>query len=336
VPKEPYGQAGILRYLLSTAAVVPSLLPDIAFVDVAEVDEIVQAGLAQPLDSLLSPDLVADLYPFAREACSSNGMLYCLQLQADLDHLVYNSFRLGHAPVSWTGVLTQGAPYVFPAAGQGGLVNDAFLIQSGAVGPRSELVEPGAPLLDEPSLLAALRFYRDGLSRGILPESILDFDTTDDAWQAYRAGSASMAQVSAHRYLTERDQVVFAKAAPIPSKSGPAAPIGRGWALVLLTSDPARQAAAARFLEQWMSPEVNAAWNQAAGTLPTRQAAMARWDLSDPYLSFLQQQLLIARARPTGPGYNQVAAALQQAVQAVLTGELSPEEAAVEVIEGVP
>jgi ABC-type glycerol-3-phosphate transport system substrate-binding protein len=336
VLKQPYGQAGILRYLITTANVVPALLPDLAFIDVDEVGEAVQAGLVQPLASLLPPDLVGDLYAFARDACTFGGQLYCLQFQADLDHLVYNSFRLERPPASWTGVLSQSMPYVFPAGGQGGLVNDSFLVQYEAVRLRSEETAPGASFLDETSLVAILRFYRDGVSRGVLPLAILDYHSTDDSWRAYRAGQAAMAQVSAHRYLTERSQAVFARPAPIPAISGPAAPISRGWALVLITPDPARQAAAVRFLELWLSPEVNAAWTQASSTLPTRHASLARWGPMDGYTSFLQQQLLAARPRPTVQGYSQVAAALQRAVEAVLTGELTPEKAAAQATKNGP
>jgi len=336
VLKQPYGQAGILRYLLTTGNVVPALLPDLAFIDVDEVNLAVQDGLVQPLAPLLPPDLVSDLYAFARDACTFGSQLYCLQFQADLDHLVYNSFRLERPPASWTGVLSQSVPYVFPAGGQGGLVNDSFLVQYEAVKLRSEETARDAPFLDEPSLVAVLQFYRDGVSRGVFPPAILDHHSTDDSWLAYRAGQAAMAQVSAHRYLAERSQAVFARPAPIPAISGPAAPISRGWALVLITPYPARQAAAVRFLEQWLSPEINAAWNQAAGTLPTRQAALARWDPMDGYTSFLQPQLLTARPRPPVPSYSQVAAALQRAVEAVLTGELTPEKAAAEVMKSGP
>jgi multiple sugar transport system substrate-binding protein len=336
VVKQPYGQAGVQRYLLNTGAVVPDLLPDLAYVDVDEVDEIVYAGLAQPLDTLLSPHLVDALYGFAQEACIFEGRLYCLQVEADLDHLVYNSFRLSRAPVSWTAVLSESVPYVFPAGGEGGLVNDAFLVQYEAVGPRPEEVTSGPSFLDESSLVAVLQFYRDGASLGLFPKEILQLHTADDSWQAYRSGLATMAQVSAHRYLVERSQVVFAMPAPVPSIAGPAAPISRGWALVLITPDPARQAAAARFMELWLSPETNASWNLAADTLPTLQSSLAYWEPEDAYFGFLHQQLLVAYPRPTVPGYSQVSAAFQQAVEAVLKGERTPEEAAAEVMNSGP
>lgn len=334
--KQPYGQAGIQRYLLNTGAVVPGLLPDLAYVDVDEVSDLVYAGLAQPLDALLPPDLVQGLYLFAREACTFEEKLYCLQIEADLDHLVLNSFRLTQAPASWTAVLNESVPYVFPAGGEGGLVNDAFLAQYEAVRPKVEGPGDGTPFLHEPSLVAILQYYRDGASLGLFPQSILQFHTTDDSWNAYRSGLAAMAQVSARRYLAERSQAVFAMPAAVPAIDGPAAPISRGWALVLITPDASRQAAAARFLELWLSPETNSAWNRAADSLPTLQDSLASWEPEDPYFGFLHQELLVARPRPTVPGYGKVSAALQDAVEAVLTGERTPEEAAAEVMGSSP
>ena len=43
---------------------------------------------------------------------------------------------------------------------------------------------------------------------------------------------------------------------------------------------------------------------------------------------FIHQQMLLGRPRPRLPNYAHVAAALQQAVEQVLTGAATPEEAA--------
>lgn len=330
VLKKAYGKGGVLDFLLSTAAVVPDLLPDLVFLDVDELSAAVQAGLVHPLDTLLPSDLVADLYPFAREACTFDGRLYGLQFQADLDHLVYNTGKMTMPPRSWPGVLSGQGLYLFPAGGQAGLVNDAFLIQYLAVrGQRTD-----SPFLEQNSLAAVLQFYQDGLWRGILPASITTYHTSADCWRDYLAGQATLVQVSAHLYLTDRSRVEGSAAAPIPAINGPAAPIGRGWALALVTSDPVRQPLAAGFLTQLMAAEINGSWNLAANYLPTRQAALASWDPSDDYVLFLHQQLQMARSRPAIPNYTQVAAALQRAVEAVLSGTATPEEAAAQAVQG--
>jgi len=84
-----------------------------------------------------------------------------------------------------------------------------------------------------------------------------------------------------------------------------------------------------------MAPETNSAWNLATNHLPTRQQALANWDQSDGYTRLLQDLLTAAQPRPHLDNYTQVTAALQQAVEAVLTGVLTPEEAAAEAIAGV-
>jgi multiple sugar transport system substrate-binding protein len=213
-----------------------------------------------------------------------------------------------------------------------GLVNDAFLMQYLAVRGYPAQGDPAEDFLDEASLVAVLQFYQDGASSGVFGPKILDYQTTDDCWQDYISGHGAFTQIGAHRYLTDRDGVQSSAPAPIPAIQGPAAAIGRGWALALVAQDTARQEVAAEFMLQLMDAETNAAWNRAANYLPTRQGALANDELSDSYAVFVGPQLLAARPRPYVANYTQVAAALQEAVEAVLSGALTPEQAATEVM----
>jgi multiple sugar transport system substrate-binding protein len=333
VQKKPYGKGGILDFLLATEAVVPALLPDLAFIDTDELGAGVQAEVIQPLDELIPPDLVNDLFPFARQACTFDGRLYALQYLADLDHLAYNTGKLTVPPRSWPGVLSNPGPYIFPAGGLAGLVNDCFLVQYLAVRPWPSPDSPDEPFLDADSLTAVFQFYVDGITRGVFPTDILEYHTTDDCWRAYLAGEAPLTHVSAHRYLMDRAQLPNSAMAPIPAINGGGSAISRGWALALITPDPARQSLAVELMTQLMSPQINAAWNKAVGYLPTRQAALAAWDEEDSYTRFANQQLQTAQIRPRLSNYTQIAAALQEAVEDVITGAATPEEAAAQVIE---
>ncbi|MBN1138833.1 MAG: extracellular solute-binding protein [Anaerolineae bacterium] len=337
VLKEPYGKGGLLDFLSTAGVVVPDLLPDLMILDVDELGAAVQTGLIQPLDGLVPQDLLADMYPFAREAATFNGQLYGLQFQANLDHLVYNTSKLISPPRSWSNLLSGPGPYLFPAGGKAGLVNDAFLVQYLAVRDQSGASGSDGPFLDADNLAKVLQFYYDALSSGIVPAKVLGYHTTDDVWNDYAAGQAALAQVNAHRYLLAMrqsppggdlgDRLSNSSAAAVPTANGSAAPIGRGWALVLVTSDPARRAAAANWMVQLMSPAANAAWNEAADYLPTRATAMAGWRAGDSYSRFIQQQLQAARPRPQLADYTRMAAALQEAVTAVLNGTATPQEA---------
>lgn len=335
IPKKPYGKGGILDFLLTTEAVVPGLLPDLVFIDVDELGAAVAAEIVQPLEDLIPPDLISDLYPSSREAGTFDGQLYGLQFQADLDHLVYDTGKLTVPPRSWPGVLSNPGLYIFPAGGMAGLVNDDFLVQYLSVRPWPSNDDPSQPFLDLDSLTAVFQYYRDGITRGVFPADILSCHTTGDCWREYLAGQASLTHVSAHVYLSDRDQLPSSSMAPIPAINGAGAAINRGWALALVTSDPARQSLAIEFMTQLMSPETNAAWNDAAGYLPTRQAALAKWDEEDSYTRFASQQMQTAQRRPRLPNYTQIAAALQEAIEDVITGAAIPEEAATKVIESI-
>jgi ABC-type glycerol-3-phosphate transport system substrate-binding protein len=292
----------------------------------------------QPLDNLVSAELVADLYPFARQAASSDGQLWGLQFQAEFSHLVYNTGKLTVPPRSWPGVLSSPGIYAFPAGGQGGLVNDSFLVQYLAVRPWPLESDPDAPFLEAESLTAVLQFYQDGVSRGVFGE-ILDYETVDDCWSAYEVGNADLAHINVHRYLLEGHDLPNAAVAPIPAINGAGPPISHGWALVLVTSEPERQALAVELMADLMAAESNASWNRAAGYLPTRQSAAlisAETSETDSYARFIDQQLQAARPRPRLPNYAQVAAALQEAVEDVVSGAALPAEAATRVIENSP
>ena len=84
---------------------------------------------------------------------------------------------------------------------------------------------------------------------------------------------------------------------------------------------------------QLMSPEALGAWNLAADYLPTRTAALDQWDEEDSYTRFARQLLEMAQPRPRMSNYTQVAAALQKAIEDVITGAATPEEAAAQAIE---
>ncbi len=324
--KKPYDKGGILDFLLTTSAVVPKLLPDLVAIDTSELGEAARAGILQPLDELISSKLGDDLFPFAREACLLDGKLMGIQFEADIQHLVYNTAIVEEPPHTWAELLAGGASYVFPA-GDGEAASDAFLIQYLALGGRL-VDEAGNPALDREKLTQVLEFYREGSDKGIIPRSVLDLKTLDDCWPLYLSAEAAMANISSRRYSASRGSLGNTAFAPIPTRDGNASTISHGWALAIVTRNPRRQAAAARFIEWLLDPKNTAAWNQGANHLPTRRSAFAL-QVADNYTAFLREQLEGAHFRPSPLAYSE---ALQRAIQDVLTGNATPKEAAAEVI----
>lgn len=335
IVKKPYGKGGILDYLLTTQSVVPELLPDLVLLDIDELNTAVQAGLLQPFDDWVPSDLTEDLYPAIRQSNSFDGRLYGLQLFADLEHLAYNTGKLTVPPRSWPGVLSNPGPYIFAAGGDAGLANDAFWIQYLAVTSESPEASEAQTALDEESLISVFEYYQEGLTRGIFPTTIQGFHGVDECWRQYQAGAAVLTHVSAHLYLSDQDAVAGTSAALIPGSSGPAAAINQGWALALVATDPVRQAFASDFALQMMDPQVNAGWNRSARYLPTRRGAWTEWDRQDHYSTLAQQLLLDAQPRLRLSNSTQISAAVQEAIENVLTRSLTAEEAAAWVIQEI-
>jgi multiple sugar transport system substrate-binding protein len=254
-----------------------------------------------------------------------------IQFEADIEHLIYNTNKIDSPPVTWREVLSDNVVYIFPAGGEGSLVNDAFLIQYLATGGQL-LDEGGKPLLDEDALVEVLRFYKDGLEAEVIPPLVLEFEDLDDCWVIYVSAQAALSNVSSARYLADRGLLKNTAFAAIPTRDGNVVTLSKGWALAIVTKDSSRQAVAAQFIEWLLEPENNANWNLAAGHLPTRQAAFDHLGTEDQYFPFARQQLANVYPRPTDPAYEKIGRALQGAVQDVLQGEVSPEEAAETVI----
>jgi multiple sugar transport system substrate-binding protein len=231
-------------------------------------------------------------------------------------------------------VLSDSVAYIFPAGGEGSQVNDAFLLQYLAVGGRL-LDEGGNPALDKDALVEVLQFYRDGLEAGAIPSLVLEFADLDDCWVVYVSAQAALSHVSSDKYLADRGVLKNTSFAAIPTRDGNAATLSKGWALAVVTEDSARQAVAAQFIEWLLAPENNANWNRAAGHLPTRQAAFDYLGTEDAYFPFARRQLTHVYARPMNPAYSEIGRVLQRAVQDVLQGETTPQEAADAAIAAV-
>jgi ABC-type glycerol-3-phosphate transport system substrate-binding protein len=83
-----------------------------------------------------------------------------------------------------------------------------------------------------------------------------------------------------------------------------------------------------------MHPANVAAWNQAAGYLPTRRAAFEEMR-RDTYVAFMYDQLEFAIPMPRSPVHERIYGAMQQAIDAVLREGVSPDIAAQGILEAV-
>jgi len=330
--KAAHGKGGILDFLRTASAAAPSVLPDVVTMDTRDLASAVPRQLLQPLAGLLPSELRQDLFPFAVQVGQFQDQWIAVQFEADLQHLVYRQDSVPQPPLTWSELLTGQATYLFPVAGSDDIVSDASLIlYLGAGGPYDQSSRLLA--LSEQPLLDLLTFYRDASRRQLIRPDALAVNNIEASWVAFKSGSGDMTNALVSRYLVDRTAFPDLGYGAIPTSQGGTVTLGSGWALAIVTKDPARQAAAARFVEWLLMPENNAAWARASGYLPTRRSAMPSWGQGDPYADFLAAQMEAARFRPGGAENIDVTQRLQTAIRDVLTANASPEEAVAEAMQ---
>lgn len=177
---------------------------------------------------------------------------------------------------------------------------------------------------------AALQLWRDLITDGsaVLSAPERGFETND-----FVKGKVAM-QVTGPWTLTyiandipDGDFGVF----PIPASERPATSIG-GENLFLFKTTPEKQKAAFTFGEYVLSEEFQTEWALGTGYLPVnlksrQNPKYQEFIQKQPALKVFLEQTKHGKARPIFPGYNRVSENIGRAMEAVLLGKSSPQEA---------
>ncbi len=322
VPKKSYGKGGLLDLIMTTHAVLPSRLPDLITLDLSEVPLAAQAGILYPLDGILPIQVNGDFFPFAVQASRYANQWVSVPFASNVEHLVYNRVLVRKAPQTWDELTKQKGTLLLPLGGDAG-----FLLQYLSLRPTPNGATSLSPL-DVSATTLVLSFIKQAHDLGLMPETALNFKTADEVWPTFAAGRAAMAQVSASRYLTERSKLPNALYAAVPTRGGKVTTLATGWSLAIVTRDPARQEAAARFIQWIVQGERLAPWLRAAHLLPTSRSTLLLTVDPPEYAGFLQEQLEGAAPLPPASTFSGQAEAWRAAIGAVWNGQMTPDEAA--------
>lgn len=319
------GQGSLLSYLRTARAVAPTILPDLVLLPTSQLGSAAADQLIYPLDSLLDPTLVADLYPAADQLGRINGILMGYpQALRDLSHLAYNPESINALPLTWAEFVPQDSRLILPAAGPEG-ARLALQFYLALNGPLTN--EANQPALRADVLAQALTLLSDGRGSGLILLNSSNISTIAEAWQLFQNGQANATLVTAAVYLAQSGQGAASGFGPIPGPAGALPPLVEGWAWAITTADPTRQRAAVDLLTWLVNDARNGDWSWQSRILPARRSAFSRWPSGEPYTIFLQQELERAQAFP-----NQAAGiimtALADAVFDVISLQSAPQTAA--------
>ena len=191
--------------------------------------------------------------------------------------------------------------------------------------------EAGEFTFDSPEFIEALTFYDSFFEDGLTPRNVPEgFDITP----AFVSGTHPLF-FSGPWHIGLLDDAGGTElegkwdVAPLPGKDGAPGTSFIGGSNFSVFTDSENKPAAWAFLEYISRPEVQAQWYEIATVMP---AVSAGWDQpqlqEDPRIEVFREQLDSTRAQPAIPTWSEIAAAINDEMERVTTGDATPEEAA--------
>jgi ABC-type glycerol-3-phosphate transport system substrate-binding protein len=328
IAKTAHGPGGLYDFLEKTYPVAPAVLPDLIILPLSDVEMAAEQGYLQPLDDLISPEILDALYPFAYESALSQGVWHSVPFTVDFEYLAFQPSALSDLPLTWSTVLESEVSYAFPAGGADAYLTDAQLLHY-----NSAIDHDADAVRNEAALLQTLQFYQSLSTGDLVDESALQTSQAEETWPLALHGNAPLVHTTAHLWLRDQDQATTLRFGPAPTADGKPRYLPHGWAYAIVTADPNRQALAAQLIERLLAADALSVWSQAANRLPATKTALALWP-EDDFTLFAAEALEAASRRPLllldDADFTR---AVHHAMLAVLSGETDAATAASTAIE---
>lgn len=327
--KRADGPGGMFETLLSASRVAPAAVPDLVLVQHGELLRLVNNRLARPVNLISLP--FDDLFEAGLVLGQAQGEQYGIPYALEIQHAVYRSAALSTPPRTLETLLRSGERYLFPARATRG-VNPTFLAMYVAAGGRVA-DEDGSPVIDREPLVRVLSYFERAVASGTAGAALLEYATTMQYWSQFMTGQVNIVQIDSTTYLAQRAGGMpstgpsAVAAAPLPMIGAAAPTIIDGWVWAVTATELGRQEQALDLLRWLMEASHQGTFLEALGILPSRRASLALWS-DHEYVPFVEELL----SRPPAPLPDildlELGNALQDALEAVLTGRESAESAA--------
>lgn len=316
---------------LATAIVqggVGGSVPDVAIVDVVDTQNFASLGLLQDVTDAVG-DRSGEYFDGPWQSTQVDGKTYGLPLNSNNLALYYNKdvFEAAGAevPTTWDELRTTGLELSSTentGIAMSGVKNEQgtfqflpFLWQTG--GDLDTFATDGA---------TALQYLKDLIDDGSMSSSVANY-SQEDARTQFVNGKSAMMINGPWELQNLKDAGINYGVAPLPA--GVEAATGLGGENVVTFAEGAQPEAAIAFLEFLAGSEGAKIYCDESGQLSARVDLEGQLALSeDPDMQVFEAQLDVAHARAYGANYNEISAAVQEALQKVLTGAASAEDAA--------
>ncbi|MCI0519061.1 MAG: extracellular solute-binding protein [Chloroflexi bacterium] len=315
------GPGGLLDALISASSAAPLALPDLIALPRSALETAALKGLLHPYDGLVTPLDDPGWYEYARQMARLQGSTFGLPFAGDALVLVYRAQDAAAPPDTLASLLELPGPFAFPAADPAALFTLALYQAAGG----AIVDDQGRPMLEDARLASILEVYQQGAQKELFPLWLTQFESEEQAWQAFSEGQAQMAAAWASSYLRSLPSVSLA--APLPTPGGEDYTLADGWVWAIASSNAERQEAAAQLAVFLTESRFLAQWDAAAGYLPPSSGALEAWQPAAlrPWVDTVSRSAHVAPSPDVLPG---LAAPLSQAVVDVLKLQAEPGAAA--------
>lgn len=342
--------------LKTQAAVEAGKPPAVALMSANFVQEFVISGEIEPIDNLLVENggdpktFLDDFWPALRGNATADGKIYAIPFQNSTPLIYINADLFKEAgldaakpPATWTEFVEAAQKltkrdgdkvvrYGFEMPGSYdylGWLTQAFTMSNG--GQFFNVSTPGEVYYDQPSTRGAVQLLHDLVfKQKAMPEGVIDANqvSTD-----FFAGKAAMVMLSTGSLSFIRNGAKFPyTVAFVPRNQRNAVPIGGGSLIVFKGITPEQRKAAWKFMSYMTSAETLGGWSRFTGYFAPRKSSydlpeMKAFVAEHPDALIAVKQL--EYAQPWLSTYNVVAVrkAIEDQVQAVLSGKKQPDEA---------
>jgi len=310
-------------------------LPDVLRIDNPDLQQVADTGALAPLTDY-GVDL-SGLYQNLVSAGSYQGKVYGIAPGINGMALFYNKDMFDAAglkpPTTWAEVKDAAAKLT-----KNGVYGIAFSAPATEEG--SWQFEPwfwgaGADLkkLDSPEAVKALQFWTDLVNSGSASKSVVQW-SQGDVNDQFMAGKAAMQQNGVWNLSALEKAKINFGVVPIPKPDGGAAPGPMGGEVLTIpnSGDTAKMQAAGKVVNCLLSDKEMLQWATLQAYIPARQSVAAQSVANDPNMkSFVDAAAAeLSRTGPPanlGPNYSKVSQPLWTAIQAALSGAMSPADA---------
>jgi ABC-type glycerol-3-phosphate transport system substrate-binding protein len=326
--KAASGVSGLLNALTATSDSAPDIMPDLIVLSRPDLETAALKGLIYPLDELTQIPDDPDWYQFAKDMALLQGSTFGLPFAGDGLALVYRPSNLLEFSGEWDYLIEENVPLTFPAGSDLAFWPLSLYLSEGGTIQDSQR----RPHLDEEPLTEILRVIQEGVESGVLSESLLEYQTDNQAWAAFSDGQTDAVVTMVSNFLKEGP--ADSSLIPLFSFSESTITIGGGYSWAIATPQGNRQALAVELAEFLVEPNFLEGWTLAAGYIPPRPSALQGWP-DQNLRSIVGQIALTTQLRPSTDLLTSIGPILKESTRQILMNMVDPAQAALLAVESL-